>query len=173
MGVKSLKNEEAEKMIKIRFCNVLEGFNKYKYVELFPKEDKEIKIVEEDFINTLEEFFDLNSNEDKLIIDFYKNKLDHDSIKFIYDNIDFHERQLFNDILNEGSSNSIFFEIRDKKYIKLLTKLCTRELFFITFYFTKGPILVWGNYNFKFPLFYNDEKNIKEYIDIAKSNNLF
>lgn len=173
MGVKSLNNEEAEKMINIKVCNVLEGFNKYKYVELFPKEDKKIKIVEEDFINTIEEFFDLNSNEDKLIIDFYKNKLDHDSIKFIYDNIDFQERKLFNDILNEGSSNSIFFEIRDRKYIKLLTKLCTRELFFITFYFTKGPILLWGNYNFKFPLFYNDEKNIKEYIDIAKSNNLF
>ena len=72
--------------------------------------------------------------------------------------------------------NDMFFEISDKKYIKLLTKLCTRELFFITFYFTKGPVTIWGNYNLKFPLFYDkdniDEGNIKNYFNIAKSNNL-
>ena len=76
----------------------------------------------------------------------------------------------FIDLVNE---NNNYYKINDKKLIKLLTKLCTRELYFITFYFYKNPVTIWGNYNLKFPLFYEDNTNIKDYIDISKINNLY
>lgn len=176
MGINTISKEEFDKIIKIKFDNILDGFDRFNYIELYSRIEKEKDKIEEDFIKTLEGFFDLNYDKDKIIIDFYKNKLDKDSIKLIENNLDIEEIKLFNEILNVGNENDIFFEISDKKYIRLLTKLCTRELFFITFYFTKGPITIWGNYNLKFPLFYRksniDENNINDYVDIAKAYNL-
>ena len=176
MGIKAISKADFDKIIKIKFDNILEGFDKFNYVELYSRKDKEKIEIEEDFIKTLESFFYLNYDENKIIVDFYKNKLDKDSIEFIENNLDLEEIKIFNEILNSGTINDMFFEISDKKYIKLLTKLCTRELFFITFYFTKGPVTIWGNYNLKFPLFYDKdniyEGNIKNYFNIAKSNNL-
>ncbi|WP_195264583.1 MULTISPECIES: hypothetical protein [unclassified Clostridium] len=176
MGIKAINKIDFDKIVKIKFNNILDGFEKFNYIELYSRKYKENKEIEEDFIKTLESFFDLNYDENKIIVDFYKNKLDKDSIEFIENNLDLEEIKLFNEILNSGTINDMFFEISDKKYIKLLTKLCTRELFFITFYFTKGPVTIWGNYNLKFPLFYDkdniDEESIKDYFIIARNNNL-
>lgn len=171
MGIKAISKTDFDKIIKIKFNNILDGFESFKYVELYSRKEKKNNEIEEDFIKTLESFFNLNNAENKIIIDFYKNKLNADSIRFIEDNLNLDEMKLFNEILNSGSENDIFFELNDKKYIRLLTKLCTRELFFITFYFTKGPVTIWGNYNLKFQLFYNDN-NIDDYLNIAKTNNL-
>ncbi|WP_411167731.1 hypothetical protein ACH36K_11300 [Clostridium sp. MB05] len=172
MGIKAIKKNEFNMVIKLKFENILEGFDNYKYVELYPRKNKSQINIENDFINTLEDFFYLNSDKDKLIIDFYKNKLNSDSIKYIESYLNYDEKELFHNILNEGSEEDIFFEITDKRYIKLLTKLCVKELFFITFYFTKGPITLWGNYNLKFPLFYCNEYSIQEYLKIARDNDL-
>lgn len=170
MSIRAIKKEEFNLKVKVKFNNVLDGFENFKYKDLSPILDKEKSFIEEDFIRAVQNFFDLN--DDNLIIDFYKSRLDENSIKIIKDSLDTDEIKLFDDILNEGEEHDIYFEITDKIYIKLLVKLCTRELFFITFYFSKHNATLWGNYNFKFPFFYIDEDDIKEYIDIAKDNNL-
>ncbi|MDU5107952.1 hypothetical protein, partial [Clostridium sp.] len=159
-------------IINIRFNNILDGFDNYKYIELSPINNERLdKENEENFIKALEEFYDLN--EGNLIIDFYKNKLNYESINFIKNNLSIEDNILFEEVINEVNDNDTYYKVNNKIYIKLLTKLCTRELFFITFYFYKYPITIWGNYNLRFPLFYNDIENISKYIKIAQINKLY
>lgn len=170
MCLKIVKDDDFKKIIDIKFNSILDGFNKYSFIELSPIRVNNTK-VEEDFINTIEEFYQLN--EGNLIIDFYKEKLDEDSINYIKNNLDFEDNKYFDNIINSTTNKNIYYKITNKEYIKLLTKLCTRELFFITFYFYKYPITLWGNYNLKFPLFYYEKAILDYYIKIVKKNNLY
>lgn len=173
MGIKAVKKIDFDKVVNIKFDNILIGFDNYSFIELTPKKGKPFNMIEEDFIRTFESYFNEVSFESRLLIDFYKHRLNEESIKIIESNLNIKEQELLHNILNEGDKDDIYFEIRDKNYIKLLVKLCTRELFFVTFYFTKDKLTIWGNYNLRFPIFYNKSSNINEYLEIAKSNDLF
>lgn len=165
--IKGISNNEFNLKVDVKFNNILEGYNKYKVVELFYNEQS--KYVECLYIDLLKIFF----NKDKsLIIDFYKKNLNIESINYIKSNITLEESILLDEILNTGDKETIYFEINDEKYLDLLTKLNTRELFFITFYFYKSNITIWGNYNMKFPLFYKDIYEAEYYLNIAKNKNL-
>lgn len=169
MDFKIISRGDFENLIKIKFNNILDGFNEYNYIELYSNKN-ERKEAELDFIKAIEMFFDLNQG--FLIIDFYKKNLNNESINFIKRNLDYEDIKIFDELLKLVNEQSIYYKLENKKYINLLTKLCTRELFFITFYFYKFPCTLWGNYNMKFPLFYNDSDNISNYINIAKINDL-
>lgn len=170
MNIKAISTLEFNSIIKIRFRNILEGFDNFKYIDLTPTGEQNLTESEELFTKTLIKFFELNNK--SVVIDFYKNRLTKESMDIIKESLDDHQMELFYDILNSGSEEDILFIINDKRYIEVLVKLCTRELFFITFYFEKYPLTVWGNYNLKFPMFYISEEEINEYISIAKRNNL-
>lgn len=162
--IKDILNKEFNLKVDIKFNNILEGYDKYKVLELYPK--CKLEDMEEVYINFIKEIF----NKDKaLIIDFYKKNLSKESIEFIKENIEEEEHILLDEILNIGNEDTIYFEINNEKYLSLLTKLNTRELFFTTFYFYQSNITIWGNYNMKFPLFYENEDDIKPYLDIIKN----
>ncbi len=169
MNLEVINNKDFINIIKIRFNNILYGFDNYNYIELSCKSNKYES--EENFIRAIESFYEINDG--NLIIDFYKNRLNKDSITFIKSNLDMEDNIVFDKFIDLVNENNNYYKINDKKLIKLLTKLCTRELYFITFYFYKNPVTIWGNYNLKFPLFYEDNTNIKDYIDISKINNLY
>lgn len=170
MGLEVVNNIDFNKIINIRFKNILEGFDNYNYIELSPKDELE-EAYEEYFIKTIECFYE--ENEEDLIIDFYKKKLDDNSIKYIKSNLNSEDNECFDELINLATENDYFYKVNDKKYIKLFTRLCTKELYFITFYFYKNPVTLWGNYNLKFPLFYDKNTNITKYIEIAKINKLY
>ncbi len=167
MDLKVIEEKDFKNIIKIRFNNILEGLDNYDNIELSSLKNRK-KDIEEDFINILESFFDLN--EGKLIIDFYKKNLNEESINYIKSNLDIGDLEIFNELINECDNENIYYFIESKKYISLLIKLNTRELFFTTFYFYKYPLTIWGNYNFKFPMFYNEFSSIKKYMDILNKN---
>lgn len=169
MFLEPINNCNFDSIINIKFNNILEGFDNYKYIELSPI-NKNLKF-EDSFIKTFEEFYDIN--EGHLIIDFYKNKLNDDSISFIKENLCKEDNLLFDKIIEMINNNDNYYKVNDVKYIKLFIKLCTRELFFITFYFYKYPVAIWGNYNLQFPLFYNENSNINQYVKIAQINKLY
>ena len=168
MFLEPINNCNFKNIINIKFNNILEGFDNYKHIELSPI-NKNYKS-EENFIKTFEEFYEIN--EGHLIIDFYKNKLNDDSINFIKEHLSIEDNVLFDKIIETANNNDNYYKVNDKKYIKLFIRLCTRELFFITFYFYKDPVTIWGNYNLKFPLFYNENTNINKYMKIAQINKL-
>lgn len=165
--IRDISIEEFNLKVSVKFNNILEGYDKFKVIELYPNnklEDGEVA-----YINLIREIFDKDK---ALIIDFYKNNLREESINFIKKNMDLEDNVLLDEILNTSSEDSIYFEILDEKYLNLLTKLNTRELFFVTFYFYKSNITIWGNYNMKFPLLYKNKDEIEDYLNIAKSKNL-
>lgn len=168
MCVEVVSKIDFNKAVNIKFKNILVGFDQYNYIDIHSLKNKKDEI-EFDYIKSVEEFYDLNEGE--LIIDFYKSNLNEDSIENIKSNLDLNDITYFNNILNCVDNDNIYYKIKEKKYISLLIKLCTRELFFITFYFYKYPATLWGNYNLNFPLFYEGDY-IDKYLTILKSNTL-
>jgi len=170
MDLEIVNKNDFERVINIRFDNILDGFDRYNYIELSPRDEVK-NDSEEYFIKTVEAFYEVN--EGNLIIDFYKKNLNDNSIELIKKHLDSDEKAYFDELINFATDNEYFYKVNNKKYIKLFTRLCTKELYFITFYFYMNPITLWGNYNLKFPLFYDDNTNTIEYINIAKANKLY
>lgn len=167
MSIEVLKRKDFERIIKIKFNNILDGLDRYEHIELSSSKNSRVDI-ESEFINIIESFFALNDG--KLIIDFYKQNLNEESIEYIKKNLDIEDIKVFDELFDFCDNENIYYSINSKKYLSLLVKLNTRELFFTTFYFYKYPITIWGNYNFKFPIFYDKYSSIKNYINILDKN---
>ena len=68
--------------------------------------------------------------------------------------------------------DGVYFKLIDKSLIPFFIRLNTREVFFVTFYFTNRPITVWGNYNMKFPCFVTNDEDLEYYLQLASKLNL-
>lgn len=169
MKIRALSKNEFKNSGFIYFSNILDGFDKYEYIQLSPTTSI-YEEVEKSYIRFLEKLFNINNN--KLVIDFYKNRLDDNSIKYIEDRLKYEEKKMLNKLISSGKEEDIFFEITDISYIPLLIKLNLKELFFVTFYFDKANFTLWGNYNYNFPLFSSKKENLEEIKKIAKQCSL-
>lgn len=138
MTVYPIDKKEINDNIKIRFNNVLHGFNKYNSFNLEGSEEY--------IINYILKLFEENNN--CCYIDFYSNKLNEESISTLLQMCDSKE-YIKEFIYCENSSH--FFKINSKEDLIPLIKLSTKEIFFISYYFKE--ITVWGNYGLKFPCF--------------------
>ncbi|WP_294394505.1 hypothetical protein [uncultured Clostridium sp.] len=157
---------EFKNNVSIRFNNILDGFDKF---ENFTIDGNLSENSESRLIDFLIQVFKENDNE--CYIDFYINKLGETEIKNLMNLIDKNNRPLLNSIISL-KHNDIYYKITDKNFIPFFAKLNIRELFFVTFYFTKKPVTVWGNYNLKFPCFFNDDKTFSQIYDIAYKLNI-
>lgn len=159
-----ISNERFNNIVNIRFKNILDGFNLFKNFTLDADniEDGESKLIK--FIETI---FKDNNNEG--YVDFYINKLSSkDKEKLI--SLSFEEdREILKSHLSLEPSNSVYYKLTDKDLIPFLVRLSTRELFFVTFYFSNKPITIWGNYNMKFPCFFNSDEDFDFYCSLSKS----
>jgi hypothetical protein len=89
-------------------------------------------------------------------------------------------KELINDedkiLLEEFEKNyhekNIYFKLT-KESIPFITRLSTREILFSTIYFTKYPCTIWGNYNKSFPIFYHDNNDIQQYLNIKNELQFF
>ena len=180
IGIKPISKDTFNHKVKIRFKNILDGFNNYKYKNLIGSNIIDFKSNEREFIRFLEEAYKLNESKVKnktiCYIDFYLKDLSDAEYNKLLEGLDREDRDLLNRIRSVFMSNppitTEYFEVNDISIIPLLTKMCTRELFFITFYFTELPLTIWGNFNLIFPIFFEDENVLNKYIDIADSCNL-
>lgn len=175
IGIEAISEEKFNDKVKIKFKNVLDGLNEYKYKNLNSVDGDNFEQEEQKFVNFLEETYKLNVSdcncEEFCYIDFYLKDLNEDDYKKLLDGIDVLDREkidyIRSAIINNKIINTVYFRVNDISIIKVLTEMCTRELFFITFYFTNIPLTIWGNYNLSFPIFYEDEYAIEKYLEIA------
>jgi len=179
IAITPISKEDFNNNVKIRFKNILDGFDNYNYRNLTAKDTTNFKFNENAFIKFIEEAYKLNKNETKIqscYIDFYLKDLNDDSYNKLLGGLDIEDRESLNyikSILSENTTiNTEYFEVNDISIIPLLTKMCTRELFFITFYFTAIPLTIWGNYNLNFPIFFEDDSILDKYKDIAEDCSL-
>lgn len=158
-----VSKEHFEKKVKIRFNNISDGFNNYN--------NKTIEGNEEEFISFIEQAFEINGEENSYV-DFYYNLLQEEDKKRLKDLITEEDREILKDFEEGYKEKNIYFRLT-KESIPFITRLCTREILFSTIYFTEYSCTIWGNYNKSFPIFYNDEKDMEVYLNIAKvSKNL-
>ena len=157
---------EFNKNVSIRFKNILDGFDLYKNFQIY---GDNLYDFEADMINFLTDILQYNSNE--CYIDLYLNNLTSADKNNLLNTCTKKDKSIILDHINLNHDNP-YYKLCNKDLIPFLVRLNTREIFFVTFYFTHIPITIWGNYNLNFPCFTNNEYNIKYYYDIASKNNL-
>ncbi|MDK0564553.1 hypothetical protein P5E48_03730 [Clostridium perfringens] len=166
----SISEDEFKNKIKVRFNNILDGFDKYSNGLLEYNGDNEsFQIKEECFINFFNEALELNKG--KVIIDLYIKDLENESLARLLEGLDERDKNILIDI-NKQEIKSVYFELDNKDLMSFITRLNTRELFFCTIYFMKKPMTIWGNYNLSFPMFFEENNMLEIYIDLAKKHNL-
>ncbi|BCZ49447.1 hypothetical protein psyc5s11_55140 [Clostridium gelidum] len=163
-----ISNAEFKNKVKIRFNNILDGFDLFKN---FTIEAINIEIGENKIIKFIENIFEENNCE--AYVDFYINRIsDEDKVKLITLVPD-EDKNILKLHLNAEPHDGIFYKLSNKTLIPFLVRLNTREIFFVTFYFTNKPITIWGNYGMKFPCFFNTENDLEFYYNLSKSFGFF
>lgn len=158
-----ISTHEFENRVTIRFKNILDGFDKFKNFNI---ETTDIKDGENKIIKFIEKIFELNNFE--CYVDFYINKLSSEDKERLIDLVSDEDKTILISHLNSRSHDEVFYKLDNISLIPFLVRLNTREIFFVTFYFTNKPITIWGNYNMKFPCFFYDEKDLLFYNEVAK-----
>ena len=140
-----ISEEDFKQNVRIYFDNISEGFSKFKHDMIEGKS-------EEQLIEYMQNVYDENSF-DNFYIDLYLNRIDEaNEDKFISMLCD-EDKKTYEAIKKEYDSSTVYYKI-DKSLIPFITRLSTREILFCTIYLTKTNKTIWGNYEMKFPVFY-------------------
>ena len=155
--LKEISNNEFNKEVNVRFNNILNGFDEYPNITL---DFKELGYSEDKIISIVEEIYDKNNGE--CYVDFYISKLSDEGKANFLDMISNDDREFFESIIKDRNDDC-YFKILSKELIAKFMRLNTREIFFVTFYFTTKPITIWGNYDLKFPCFFDTNETMEFY----------
>ncbi|MDD6793914.1 MAG: hypothetical protein PUE01_00655 [Clostridiaceae bacterium] len=161
-----ISTKEFKENVSIRFNNILEGLDNYLNFEI---NAKDLKNGEESIINFITEVFELNQNE--AFVDLYLNNLDEEAQNNLLKICCKEDRNIVKEHINLWHKEP-YYKLTEKSLIPFLVRLNTNEAFFVTFYFTKKPITIWGNYNKTFPCFMETKEDQKLYKALAQSHNL-
>ncbi|MDY5913568.1 MAG: hypothetical protein SPJ62_16520 [Inconstantimicrobium porci] len=157
---------EFRENVKIRFSNILDGLDNYNNFEI---DGRNSDNGENEIINFLTEVFELNDCE--AYVDLYLNNLDHEGEKNLLNLCCADDKEIITKQMKLNHDEP-YYKVTNKSLIPFLARLNTREVFFVTFYFTKKPLTVWGNYNMSFPCFTENKEDLDFYRKIAKHYSL-
>lgn len=161
-----VNTDEFQKNINIRFKNILSGFDSFLN---FTIDAQNLADGEDIIIDFIEKIFE--ENNDECYVDLYLNTLSEDDKNNLLNLLSDDDKHILKQLINLNHDNP-YYKFNDKSLIPFLARLNTREIFFVTFYFRKVPITIWGNYNLNFPCFFNDESNLNHYLKLAEEINL-
>jgi hypothetical protein len=159
-----ISNDEFKNKVNIRFNTILEGFDSFKN---FTIEANNVESEEDKIIHFIEKVFQENNYQ--AYVDFYINKISDENKERLIELIPDEDKEILMLHLNIEPHDGVFYKLVNKSLIPFLVRLNTRELFFVTFYFTNKPITIWGNYNLNFPCFFNSDDDMKFYYNLSKS----
>lgn len=170
MLLKSIEEKEFQNKVDIRFSNISEGFNKFHNGVLEKKILLNREESEERIFRFFERILELNGEENSFI-DFYYLRLREEDKQRLKEMVSADDRITLNDVESELKGDGIYFRL-SKEILPFIVRLCTREVLFSTFYFTKIPCTIWGNYNMEFPCFFKDEKCMEFYDEVSNNYDL-
>jgi len=138
--LEELKNDDF-----IYIENIQEGFNKYPNLTLEGTEG---------YINNeIRQLFNANGVKNSYA-DFYYGRLDQEEKNRVKAALD--EKEIIVIESLQLTDNDIFLRL-NSELLEILLKLTVNEVLFSSFYFTKYPCLVWGNYGKRYPVFFKDD----------------
>ena len=138
---KSIDKSELLKRGAIYFERIEEGFENY--------EVDYMEGTEEELYQALLSLFHKNGESDSFV-DFYFFRLSDSEKVTVLDSLTIEERNYLSNL--ENNKISVFYPL-DETLLGITAKLSAREILFSTFYFTKDPQTIWGNYQHKYPIF--------------------
>ncbi len=151
MNEEDLLNKNA-----ILINNVDEGFKNYEYLIL--EGDKA------GYKEFMSEILSLNG-EQGVYADFYYEKLSAEQKDSFLKALSKEKLEFFN---HSNWAGGIYFSLNEE-ILDFLLDITMDELLFSSFYFTKYPCTVWGNYGLKFPAFFKDKEIKNRYQELALS----
>lgn len=157
---------EFRNKVDIKFDNILEGFNKYCNGTLQSKAGLNKEAVEEKLLSFFEKVLELNGEENSFV-DFYYQRLSDEDKNRLKEFLTAEDEEVLKLAEAELKGNGVYFRL-SKDIMPFILRLSTREVLFSTFYFTKIPCTIWGNYNMKFPCFFKNHENMKLYKEIVE-----
>ena len=107
---------------------------------------------EEEYLELLAGLIERNG-EGNAFVDCYYGRLKKEEQKRILEALSDEEVQMLERHDTEGG---IYFPLT-KENLPLMAAFSAREILFSTYYFTKHPCTIWGNYDLKYPVFYESE----------------
>lgn len=125
--------------------NIQDGFDKYPNLIL--------EGTEEFVNNSIRQLFIENGLENSYA-DFYYGRLDDDGKDKVKAALN--EKEIMKVESLQLSAEDIFVRL-NSELLEILLKLTANEVLFSSFYFTKYPCLIWGNYDKKYPVFFKDD----------------
>jgi hypothetical protein len=149
MDVIKINLEELKKQNSIYLDNIMDGFNKYP--------NTTIEGTEEVVNNAIRKLVQANGFENSYG-DFYYGRIDEEAKNKVKASLKEEEIALIQSL--ELVREDIFLRLTPE-LLEILLKLTAKEVLFSTFYFTKYPCLIWGNYGRKYPVFFKDESVMK------------
>jgi len=162
-----IKEEEFKGKVKVRFNNINEGFDNYKNGILRGGIELKKSSVEDQIIKFLQGMFDLNGEENSYV-DFYYFRLNEEDKEKLTELLSKEDKITLDKL---KGYDTIYFKL-SRDVIPFIARLCTREVLFSTIYFTKMPCTIWGNYDLKFPCFFEDELSMKTYRELSNKYSL-
>lgn len=149
MDALKISLEELKKQNAIYIKNIQEGFNNYPNIMLEGDEEA---------INAaIRQLFAANGLENSYG-DFYYARLDEEAKNKVKASLKEEEIALIESL--QLGCEDIFIRL-NPELLEILLKLTAKEVLFSSFYFTKYPCLVWGNYGRKYPVFFKDASVMK------------
>ena len=167
-GIVEITEERFKSSIHIKMNNVIEGFDKFYNITLTLDHNISFDQKENKIINFIKTLYFSNSNSPSLFVDFYLTSLSQEEYSILLSKLDAHHRDILSKLRCENFS-SVYFKIDNVELLEFFIKLSTRELFFITFYFTNPSITIWSNYNFNFLVFYDEHHTLDLLKDICET----
>lgn len=131
----------------IYFENIQFGFDNYDY--------RITQLNEEEAYETIKELWKSNGH-DNSYADFYYYKIDEAAREKVERVLNKKEKQYLKDMSHK---DEIIFHL-DDTLLRILIKLNYLEVLFSTFYFTREPCTLWGNYNQEYIIF-REKHNIR------------
>lgn len=136
--------------------NIQNGFNNYPNVIL--------EGTEEYVNNVIRELVKVNGTQNAFA-DFYYGRLDEAARSKVRASLTKEEIKVIDAL--ELTERDIFVKLSNE-LLEILLKLTASEVLFSSFYFTKYPCVVWGNYGRRYPVFFNDDYTMETVTSIVK-----
>ena len=123
------------------------------------------------FLNFLNEVFE-NSTE-PIFIDFDIERLQNYQIIQILNDLDYEDKDIWIEFVKKlDNAKSKIIEVESATELKMFFKIVTRTVIFPFFHFENGKVILKGNFDLFFPMFFSTPELVNKYSLIANKNSL-
>ncbi|MBU9724528.1 hypothetical protein [Diplocloster modestus] len=136
------------------FSEIEEGFSRYEHVIL--------ERTEPEYRHMLDVMLQINGREEAYC-DFYYGRLSREEQRGFRRSLS--EEQLAMLMNFYFQKDEVYYPLT-RSMIRFLSDITAREVLFSTFYFTRYPCTVWGNYGLRYPVFFKDKRTKFQYCDL-------